>query len=70
MFFLGFLYSSPKETAVSLPRPSIDRQSGLFEVISNSIISSLKPNTSTISSPSFSSYSFDSIIIPCSICSG
>ncbi len=48
MSFLGFSNSSPNATAVSLPNPSIDKQSGLFGVISKSIISSFKSSISTI----------------------
>ena len=85
MSFLGFLNSSPNATAVSLPNPSIDKQSGLFGVISKSIISSFKSSISTIfapnsfsmsisgnifiSSPLFSEFLFK-IIIPSSICFG
>ena len=50
-FFLGFLNSFPSDTAVSLPNPSIEKQSGLLEVISKSIISSFNSNAFTISSP-------------------
>ena len=69
-FPLGFLNSLLKDTAVSLPNPSIEKQSGLFEVISKSIISSLKFKTSTISFPKSFSKLLSKIIIPCSICPG
>ena len=68
----GFLtFSSvPKVAAVSLARPITERQSGLFEVISNSTVVSLYPIASCISLPTVLSQSSPRMKMPSSIAYG
>ena len=63
-FISGYFNSFPKVTAASLAIPIIDLQSGLFEVISNSINASFIPKTSLTSIPNSNESWWSSIYIP------